>query len=74
MILSGAMLLRWLGAKHSDPRMLDAAARIDSAVDAVVRSGTATADLGGTATTRGFGDAVIDAILTPAGRAGGQSR
>ncbi|GAB3041369.1 isocitrate/isopropylmalate dehydrogenase family protein [Parafrigoribacterium mesophilum] len=68
-ILSGAMLLRWLGGKHSDARMLAAASRIDAAVDAVVRSGTATADLGGSATTSGFGQAVIDAILAAVGTA-----
>jgi 3-isopropylmalate dehydrogenase len=61
-ILSGGMLLEWLGTKHSDPRMLDAAERIDAAVRAVVRGGTATADLGGTATTTGFGEAVVATI------------
>jgi 3-isopropylmalate dehydrogenase len=61
-ILSGAMLLRWLGEKHSDERMLAAASGIDAAVAAVLRAGTATADLGGTATTSGFGEAVVAAI------------
>jgi 3-isopropylmalate dehydrogenase len=61
-ILSAAMLLDWLGTRHADDRLADAAARIDDAVRAVVSSGTATGDLGGTATTSEFGDAVVAAI------------
>ena len=48
MILSTAMLLDWLAARHDDPRLADAAARIERAVDATVQSGT-TRDMGGSA-------------------------
>jgi 3-isopropylmalate dehydrogenase len=62
MILSSAMLLDWLGAKHDDPRLTDAAARVEQGVAAAVAAGTSTGDLGGTATTTEFTDAVVDAI------------
>jgi 3-isopropylmalate dehydrogenase len=38
MILSAAMMLDWLGERHDDPRLVDAARRIESAVDAVFAS------------------------------------
>lgn len=66
-ILSGAMLLEWLGRKHGDARMLLAASRIEVAVNEVVRAGTFTADLGGTASTAAVGRAVVDAIRGAAG-------
>jgi 3-isopropylmalate dehydrogenase len=64
MILSSAMLLDWLGAKHDDPRLADAAARVEKGVAAAVAAGTSTRDLGGTASTSGFTQAVVDAIKT----------
>jgi len=39
MILSGAMMLDWLGERHDDPRLAQAARRIETAVDAVFASG-----------------------------------
>jgi 3-isopropylmalate dehydrogenase len=62
MILSTAMLLDWLAARHDDPRLADAAARIERAVDATVQSGTATRDMGGSSTCSGFTAAVVDAV------------
>jgi 3-isopropylmalate dehydrogenase len=55
-ILSAAMMLR-----HSlgEP---DAAYRIEAAVAAAIRGGTRTPDLGGTASTREMGDAVLAAL------------
>ena len=56
MILSGAMLLRHLAE-------LDAARRIETAVDEVLRAGRVrTADLGGTSSTREVADAIRDAV------------
>jgi 3-isopropylmalate dehydrogenase len=52
-ILSAAMLLR-----HSLARA-DAADRIEAAVAAALRRGARTADLGGSLTTRGMGEAVL---------------
>jgi 3-isopropylmalate dehydrogenase len=62
MILSSAMLLDWLGAKHDDPRLADAAARVEQGVAATVAAGTSTRDLAGTASTSEFTAAVVDAI------------
>ena len=62
MILSTAMLLDWLAARHDAPRLADAAARIERAVDATVQSGTATRDMGGSSSCSGFTAAVVDAV------------
>ncbi|UUT34571.1 isocitrate/isopropylmalate dehydrogenase family protein [Microbacterium elymi] len=62
MILSAAMLLEWLGARHDDDLLVEAARRIRSAVDDTVAAGTATGDLGGSASTSGFAAAVAAAI------------
>jgi 3-isopropylmalate dehydrogenase len=62
MMLSSALLLDWLGAKHDDERIRDAGGRVERAIEAVVRAGTATRDLGGTASTTAFTAAVVDAV------------
>jgi 3-isopropylmalate dehydrogenase len=59
MILSSAMLLDWLAARHGDGLLAEAAVRVDDAVRAVVEGGTSTRDLGGTATTSSFTAAVV---------------
>ena len=59
MILSSAMLLEWLAGRRADENLADAARRIEEAVEATVLSGTATKDLGGTASTDAFTDAVV---------------
>ncbi|MFD4638163.1 isocitrate/isopropylmalate dehydrogenase family protein [Lentzea sp. NPDC058436] len=64
MIHSGAMLLDWLAGRHDDPRLRDAAARVEAGVTATVVSGTSTRDLGGTASCSGFTQAVVTAIET----------
>ncbi|MET9224444.1 isocitrate/isopropylmalate dehydrogenase family protein [Lentzea sp. NPDC003310] len=62
MIGSGAMLLTWLAGRRDDPRLNDAAARVEQGVAATVAAGTSTRDLGGTASTSGFTKAVVAAI------------
>jgi len=59
MILSGGMLLDWLGTRHGDTLLVEAAARIDDVVRSVIDTGVRTRDLGGGATTSGFADAVV---------------
>jgi 3-isopropylmalate dehydrogenase len=60
MILSGAMMLEWLGEKYSDASAADSARRVKNAVARVLESGnTLTADLGGNAGTKEVGEAVI---------------
>ncbi len=63
MIMSGQMLLAWLGHKHGEPRAVDAAQRIERAMQDVIASGTQlTPDLGGKASTQHMGDAVVAAL------------
>jgi 3-isopropylmalate dehydrogenase len=59
MMLSSAMLLDWLGRRHGDRRAADAAVRVEDGVRAAVRAGVSTRDLGGTASTGEFTDAVV---------------
>jgi 3-isopropylmalate dehydrogenase len=54
-ILSGAMMLDWLGDRHADERCLQAARRIETAVESVLKEGVArTRDLGGDTSTSEF--------------------
>ena len=62
MILSSAMLLRWLGAKFGDEKVLLAAELVENAVEATVLDGTTTKDLRGTSGTSDFADAVAARI------------
>ncbi|RSM68247.1 3-isopropylmalate dehydrogenase [Actinoplanes sp. ATCC 53533] len=62
MIMSTAMLMDWLAAKHSDDRARDAAGRIERGVETAVRNGVSTRDLGGSASTTDFTAAVVEAI------------
>ena len=67
MIVSAAMLLDWLGERHSDAGLVAAAKAIEDAVDAVLASGVHTGDLGGSASTTVFTDAVIGQLDTQPG-------
>jgi 3-isopropylmalate dehydrogenase len=58
MIASGAMLLDWLGSEHAK----HAATLVDRGLRTAVASGVRTADLGGTASTTEFTNAVVAAI------------
>ena len=56
-------MLRWLGEKHHDPRLVAQAERLERAVAATLASGSArTYDQGGTTSTRDVGDRVAEAI------------
>jgi 3-isopropylmalate dehydrogenase len=62
-ILSGAMMLDWLGERHDDPLARGASKAIERAVEKVLASGkTLTPDLGGTAGTQSVGHAVAESI------------
>ncbi len=63
-ILSGAMMLKWLGERHQDPATTQAADRIDAAVRQVIVEGAGTPDLGGLSTTQQMGDLVTSALDT----------
>jgi 3-isopropylmalate dehydrogenase len=62
MNLSSAMLLDWLAAKYDEPRLADAARRIEDGIAETVRGGTSTRDLGGTASCSEFTAAVVSAV------------
>ena len=62
-ILSGAMMLEWLGEKHGDAAATRAGATIEAAVAGVLREArNHSRDLGGEAGTRAVGQAVVGAI------------
>ncbi len=64
MILSGAMMLEWLGSRHDLPEMNRDAAQLREAVDSVSAEGRVlTADLGGTAGTDAVAAAVHDQLF-----------
>jgi 3-isopropylmalate dehydrogenase len=65
MIMSGQMLLAWLGHKHDEPRAVRAADLMETAMERVIREGRwLTGDLGGKASTTEMGDAVARAVTS----------
>ena len=63
MILSVAMLLGWMGQNKQAPRLEEAAAAMDRAVDAVLTDPAGrTPDLGGKLGTKAFGRLVAEAV------------
>jgi 3-isopropylmalate dehydrogenase len=63
MIMSGKMLLEWLGRKHDESRAIDAAGLMGAAMDTVIAEQTClTVDLGGNVGTIQMGDAVAAAV------------
>src|SRR5712671_508727 len=59
LLLSAAMLLEWMAARHDNDAFAAAARNIDAAVDATLKNpATRTADLGGKVGTRQFAEAV----------------
>lgn len=63
MIMSGRMLLDWLGRKHQESGAVTAAGLIEQAVEQIIAEGRSlTPDLGGTAGTTEMGAAIVAAI------------
>jgi 3-isopropylmalate dehydrogenase len=63
MIMSGQMLMGWLGRKHANERATAAADKMLAAVGHVVTQGRhVTRDLGGKASTQEMGDAIAAAV------------
>ncbi|HET7850720.1 MAG TPA: isocitrate/isopropylmalate family dehydrogenase [Pseudolabrys sp.] len=63
MIVSGQMLMAWLGRKHRQPKAIAAAERMQAAIDRIVAEGKhLTKDLGGKASTGEMGDAIAAAV------------
>jgi 3-isopropylmalate dehydrogenase len=63
-ILSGAMMLDWLGQRHGVDEAVVAAQAIDQAVDSVLVAGHLTSDIGGKTKTDEFGDLVVEHLKT----------
>jgi 3-isopropylmalate dehydrogenase len=64
MIMSGQMLMAWLGRKLKEPKAEAAARRIQAAVTSVIAEGKSlTRDIGGNASTQQMGDAIAEAVL-----------
>ncbi|RLG00150.1 MAG: hypothetical protein DRN49_03340 [Thaumarchaeota archaeon] len=64
-ILSAAMMLEWLGKKCGERLMMDASREIWSSIEAVInKRETLTPDMGGSASTMEFAEAVISRILS----------
>lgn len=59
LVLSAAMLLSWLAAERRDAAAGDAGQAIEQAVSASLGGGPRTPDLGGTASTREFTEAIL---------------
>lgn len=64
-VLSAAMLLRWMGHRHADDSLLKAGAKIEHAVRHVASQGITTPDMGGNASTSDVGFAIVDSIERP---------
>jgi 3-isopropylmalate dehydrogenase len=63
MVVSGQMLLDWLGRKHNEPKASAAAQSIHAAVQFVIAEAKhLTRDLGGNASTQEMGDAIVAAL------------
>jgi 3-isopropylmalate dehydrogenase len=63
MIMSGQMLMGFLGRKHNEPKAVKAAELMQAAVTKVMAEGKAlTRDLGGKAGTQEMGDAIAAAV------------
>ena len=63
MIMSGKLLLEWLGEKHQEPKASDSSQLIDQAMTKVIsEAAMLTPDLGGKGSTQDMGDAVCSAL------------
>ena len=62
MMLSSALLLRWLGDRRADPEASAAAQLIEQAVADTIARGIRTRDLGGSESTSSFAAAVVDRL------------
>jgi 3-isopropylmalate dehydrogenase len=63
MIMSGQMLLQWLGRKHKNEKASTAADLIQKAVEKTVTEAKhLTRDLGGKSSTTEMGDAIAAAV------------
>ncbi len=65
MVLSGKLMLEWLGEKYNDQKCIQAAAAIEKGVIYVLENRLGVPDLGGKATTVGMAEAIAEAMPSP---------
>lgn len=63
MILSVALLLRWLAEQQNDRGLESVAQRVEEGIQATIHDGMRTPDLGGKATTSEFTDAIVHRVV-----------
>ena len=64
MILSIAMMMKWLGEHHNRPELIEIGAKMDEGVDTVLADpNSRTADLGGSLGCADFGKAVSEVVV-----------
>jgi 3-isopropylmalate dehydrogenase len=61
-LLSAVMLLDWLAERHDDPKLSEVARLTESALEVTISEGNRTRDLGGSASTTEFTQAIVDRI------------
>jgi len=62
-ILSASLMLEWLGTRHADARLLEAARLIERAMhEVLLDAASRTVDMGGTASTSAMGLSVVESI------------
>ncbi|SFL21383.1 3-isopropylmalate dehydrogenase [Paenibacillus sp. 1_12] len=62
-LLSSVMLLDWLGNRHNDSRLHQIGRLIENAILSTIEGGVSTRDLGGSASTTAFTQAVIAKLI-----------
>ncbi len=62
LIMSGKMLLEWLGVQNKDSSLLNASQLIEDAVNHAIKKGMVTPDMGGEATTKEMGKAICSYV------------
>ncbi len=62
LVMSGVMMLNWLGSSRGERRFTEAASRIRSAYDRALAEGATTRDLGGSLGTMEFAEALVSRL------------
>ncbi|MEH7492101.1 isocitrate/isopropylmalate dehydrogenase family protein [Neobacillus niacini] len=63
-MLSTVMLMDWLSEKHEDNRLQEVGKLVEEGINKALEDGVKTRDLGGTASTSDFAEAISERILT----------
>lgn len=62
MLLSAVMLLDWLNGRHNDKKIAEVARVAEKSIMDTISAGVSTPDLGGSASTTGFTEAIVERI------------